>query len=126
MKKILWLSRHEILPAQRKELERIFGDIEIIKHSEKVENDEHVINLIKKYNADEIVAVLPLSIIARIVERGIKPIFAKMDVVDDDFDSERDVIHAGRHYRFSHFERIEQIKIISKKLGGNKNGSEGS
>jgi RNase H-fold protein (predicted Holliday junction resolvase) len=59
-------------------LSKIFGDPEIIHYRNKVQDVNHVLNLIREYNADEVVTVLPLTIIKRLCEHGVKPIIAKM------------------------------------------------
>lgn len=123
--RILWLSRHKPLKSEIDELKRIFGEIYIIQYPNKVENAEHVLNLIEYFGADEIVAVLPLTIIAKITEKGVKPLRAEMTLLHTckskpcpDFDPDRDWIDptSKRHFRFTHFSRIHQVRIISERL----------
>jgi len=123
--KILWLSRHSPLPAQIKELKKKFGDVQIIQYNKKVRDSQHVLELMRKYEADEIVAVLPLSIIARLCELGIKPLYMEMELLHEckevpciDFDIERDWIDSSskRHYRFKSIKRIERIELVMSQL----------
>jgi len=123
--RILWLSRHKPLKSEIDELSRIFGDIHVIQYPNKVENAEHVLNLIEYFGADEVVAVLPLTIVKKISEKGVKPLRAEMSLLHvcktkpcPEYDPNRDWIEpkTRRHFRFTHFVRIHQVKIISERL----------
>lgn len=108
MTKIVWFSRHEPLPSQIKELERIFGQIEIIRDPNPFSSAEEVVERFKKQKADEMVIVAPLSVIARICEYGIKPLWAEMEITDKEH---AEIETCGRYFRFKRFRRIKGIKI---------------
>jgi len=107
MRKILWLSRHAPQSAQINELEDVFGEVEIIQVAAIVNNADDVISLMRKYKVDDIVAVLPLTIIAAITYRGIHPIRAVMKKSNEG--SETTFIH-------DHFDRIEHVTVTSHPL----------
>jgi hypothetical protein len=109
LKKILWLSRHNPLPAQVMELQRIFGDVTITVDDKPLSSAEDVIQRMEGY--DEVVMVAPLSIISKVVEYGVKPLFADMQRIDRVEDKDRDTEAGGRCYRFNGFKRIVGVKI---------------
>jgi len=82
---ILWVSRHRPLPAQITELKRKLGSIKVVMLSGVVPNAEYVVEVARKYNADIIVPVLPLSFIARLAElsrkQGFTVLFVRMDAI---------------------------------------------
>ncbi|RLG50049.1 MAG: hypothetical protein DRN90_00300 [Thermoproteota archaeon] len=127
--KILWVSRHNPLPSQVKELERKLGKIEIVQFAERVPNAEFVIELAKKHGAKIIVPVLPLSIIARLVElankEDITVLWAEMEQVKmlynpvpfQDYDPTIEtVVAAGESYKVMRFKRFHKIKAIRLEL----------
>ena len=60
MVKIAWVSRHPPLPAQIKELERIFGEVELIQISKVFRDAKDVLEDVKKafnYGAIEVLLI---------------------------------------------------------------------
>ncbi|MEM3506692.1 MAG: hypothetical protein QXT31_03455 [Candidatus Bathyarchaeia archaeon] len=114
---ILWFSRHPPLKAELKALKEHFGDYQLIPIP-NVKDANHVENLISQYNADECITVLPLWIIYRLVEKGIKPIYAQMQPIEQIENPDTDVQDekTGRCYRFLKFLRIVNIKIETEEL----------
>jgi len=109
MKKIYWMSRHAPLASQVRELERLFGAVEILQDPKPFDNADDVVRRFHESGADEIVIVAPLSVIAQLTQRGIKPLWAEMELVDDP--SQAEVEAAGRYYRFKKFRRIVGVEI---------------
>lgn len=101
--RILWLSRHSPEDDQIAELKEIFGKIEIIQKSETVNDAYEVRGIMEKARAKEIVAVLPLSILAGLLRIGIQPIRAvmKREVISDE--------EVNFHHDF--FERVIKIEV---------------
>jgi len=114
LKKILWLSRHNPLPAQVLELQRLFGDVNITIDDKPLASAEDVVQRMEGY--DEVVIVAPLSIISKVIEYGVKPLFADMQRIDKVEDKDRDTEVGGRCYRFIGFKRIVGMKIELEKL----------
>jgi len=132
-KVVLWVSRHEPLPSQLIWLGEKLGDYNLIKVTETVPNAEYVVNMAKEKGATVIVPVLPLSIIARLVELcrplGIEVWWAEMKqvkvmdrepIANVDYNpyNETVVVAAGAHetkswkiMQFSSFKRIKAIKL---------------
>lgn len=108
-KKILWLSRHSILPSQFKELKRIFGsDLEVFQDPRPFDDARDIVKRFREGGYDEIVAVAPLSVIQRLTELGIRPLWAEMKVCDPE---EAETTVSGRPYKFVKFKRIKAIKV---------------
>ena len=66
--RILWVSRHPPLIAQIEWLRKKCGNVDIIRYDKRVGTAEEVINYAEKIDADIIIPVLPLTIVARLVE----------------------------------------------------------
>lgn len=107
--RIIWFSRHNPLPSQIAELKKIFGDdVEIVQDPEPFSSAEDVVERFLKSGAYEMVIVAPLSVIGKICEYGIKPLWAEMQQVDP---SEAEVIVSGRGYKFVRFRRVKRLNL---------------
>jgi hypothetical protein len=111
--KILWLSRHNPLPAQIAELERLFGNVEVAIDPRPFSSAEEILARFQDGGYDEMVVVAPLSVIAKLTEMGIKPLYAEMEhIPSPSHDPAREVKSNGRWYRFKKFKRIEKVQIV--------------
>ena len=108
MKRILWLSRHKPLPRQIRELRRLFGEVEVVQDPRPFSSAEEIVQRFRGGGFDEMVAVAPLSVIQRLCELGIKPLWAEMEVCEPE---EAEVFASGRHYRFKRFRRIAGVEV---------------
>ena len=84
--RVLWVSKHLPLPAQVHELEAKLGKVAIYVMRGKIASAEEVMEVAKKLGADYVVPVLPLSIVARLVElakseRTVKVLWSEMTCV---------------------------------------------
>jgi hypothetical protein len=110
------MSRHEPLPSQIRELKHLFGDDVVIEQDPNpFANADDIVQRFKTSGADELVVVAPLSVIAELVKRGIKPLWAEMKQVDA---NEAETEAAGRYYKFVKFRRIVGVEIKFEELGG--------
>lgn len=111
-KKILWVSRHKPMPLQVDFLREIFGRIQIDLYS----NNSHwrsaqkIADFFWQGKYTEIVVILPMSVIARLCEMGINPLWAEMDQIYSS--SQADLSYNGRYYKFIGFRRIKEINMI--------------
>jgi hypothetical protein len=113
MMKILWLSRHKPLPAQIAELERLFGRVAVTIDPKPFSSAEEIMARFRAGGYDEMVVVAPLSVIARLTEMGIKPLWAEMKQISGPGpDPSREVEANGRWYRFERFRRIVNVQIV--------------
>lgn len=74
MKKVLWVSRHEMTPHQYADLKRVMGDrVELICWKDTVYEAEQLLPEISK--VDAVAAVLPLHLLEEVVQAvGGKPV----------------------------------------------------
>jgi len=120
VKRILWVSKHTPLPKQVEELKRIFGDIQLSQYAGFVKDVNHLMELVKVFNADEVVVVLPLTILYNLIKKtGLKPIIAEMEEVSGE---QYDYIDegSGRKYKFKGFARLMDIIFVKEPLGDEK------
>jgi len=126
--KIAWVSRHPPLPAQLDALrERGFKDI--VRISETFTNADEVAAEIRSAGCRHAVVVLPLSMIAQLVERqrDIAWIWAEMSPVEAGheclgeecpfYDPNQDALipsreEGYRHLRFADYKRILRVTIV--------------
>jgi hypothetical protein len=111
--KILWVSRHAPLGVQKRSLEKIFKEPIDFKFLNSFKNAEEIVKTFKEEGCQEMVVVAPLSVIMRLTELGVKPLFAEMSLCAKEV---ADTEVAGRHYRFLRFRRIKEVKIIFEEI----------
>lgn len=114
MKKLLWVSRHTPLPKQFQWLRRKFGEISIDQYPNygRFASAEEIVKYFRNGRFDEMVVVLPFSVIAKITEMGVQPLYAKMDELKGDFDPNLiDLEYNGRFYHFDRFARVTALRL---------------
>ena len=130
---ILWVSRHSPLIAQIKALEAKFGAIEIHQLIGTIPSAEYVIRQAQHIGARVIVPVLPLSMIAHLIElaqkEGIIVLWAEMRQIGV-FSSRKEaervklekpeartiVEYSGGTFRVFEFVGFKKIKAIKLEL----------
>ncbi|MEM3554638.1 MAG: hypothetical protein QXU79_02330 [Candidatus Micrarchaeaceae archaeon] len=112
--RILWISRHVPQPAQISELERAFGEIEIIQRDITLDDNpengaNQVAALIQETGATEVVGVMPVSHLAALCRRGIRPLRAVMERRP----TSRVLENGEKEYIFEHqrFERVLEVSV---------------
>lgn len=108
MTRIFWVSRHKPLSSQVEWLRERFGEVEIYQDPEPFDSAEDIYARFRRRRYDEMVVVAPLSVIAKLTELGVRPLWAQMELVDP---SEAEVVASGRGYRFREFRRIAGITV---------------
>lgn len=115
--KVYWVSRHRPLPAQIDELKRLFGQGTVIEIDPKpFSSAEEIVQRFRESGAQEMVVVAPLSVIAKLTELGIQPLWAQMNLVPAMTDPNREVVTNGRVYRFEEFQRIIRVEVVMQKI----------
>ncbi|OHA09205.1 MAG: hypothetical protein A3B37_01555 [Candidatus Sungbacteria bacterium RIFCSPLOWO2_01_FULL_59_16] len=115
MKRILWLSQHRPLSRQIAELRWIFGEVEVLQDVNPFSSAEDIVQRVRDGGYDETVVVAPLSVIAKLCELGLRPLWAEMEQVVRR--GEADVAARGRFYRFVKFRRIKAVRLEFEELG---------
>ncbi len=110
MSKILWMSQHKPLDIQISALKEMFGnDARIIQDSKPFSSAEEIVARYKVGGFDDMVIVAPLSVVSKLTELGIKPLWCQMDQMSSA--NQADITYRGRHYKFNRFRRIKTVKI---------------
>ena len=125
---VAWVSRHKPLPAQIRYLKRKLGnDVNVVQIPKTFTDVKEIYEDVVSAGADVAVVVLPLSMIACLVERykDVVWLMAEMEPVHDScpgvncpyFDPDRDVILPGvviRHMRFKKFVRVKEVRVVKE------------
>ena len=120
MKKIIWVSAHQMQGVQMGALRRMFGDdvkVEWNRERFSFQSAENIVAAFRQGGYDEMIVVAPLSVIARIVDLGVKPLWSHAEVVSDPHKADWSV--KNRHYRFVEFRRVEKLVLEFSNLGPN-------
>ena len=107
--RILWVSRHYPTDEQHLSLEEIMQErIDFVVCSQSVPDAKVIIPLMKQYECDDVVVVLPLNILSDLCSLGVKPIRARMD---------RNVKPTGdTTYKHATYERILKADVLFEQL----------
>jgi len=113
---IAWFSRHAPTAQQVAELRRLYGpDVRVYRDTRTFSGAEEIEQRFRASGAADMVVVAPLSVIAALCERGIKPLWAEMELVPATHSGAEVRIQRkdGRidHYRFVRFRRISGVRI---------------
>ncbi len=137
MVKVAWVSKHPILPAQERELRRIFGENVEIEHISKVFRDaEEVYRELRDRGVRAAVIILPLSMVMRLLRHtDIVWVWCEMDTIHNcegyscpHYDPRRDTFiqsrngESFRHVRFRGFFRIKSIVVDLEPLVWDREG----
>lgn len=120
MKRILWVSKNQMTKGQIEDLRRIYGDFELVKFDQTVNDVKEIIEAGK--DCDILAVVLPSTLLVDLVNPRnnkkpvIRPIANRIEtgkVVVNPKTGKKEI-----EYRFVHFawEQILKIGIITKKL----------
>jgi len=116
-KKILWFSRHEPMTFQIPILKKIFGHDMVLEHvvgRDAYISAEKIAEMMRREKYDEIIMVAPLSVMAKVIELGIRPI--KADVVEVKEEREKTFTYNSRHYKFLKFVRVIKLELVTEDL----------
>jgi hypothetical protein len=102
--KILWISKNNPMQEQLDALKVLFPAAQIEVDTRDVRNTEELVARIRSGKYDEIVAVIPWSMLKQLLSRGIYPLYAKI---------ERDKNGSMRHVGI---ERVESIDMKTRPL----------
>jgi len=108
MTRVLWISRHAPTDQQIQELQQVFGPVDVIQESVTIGKATEVKDLMERHAATEVVAVLPVNLLADLTRLGIRPIRAVMERQLHD-DGSVDFVH-------QRFERVERVEIVTSPL----------
>lgn len=121
MRKVLWISRHEMTAAQLSDLERIMGDaVELVPVRETVTDLQKLADSLRQ--VDAVAAVLPAELLAQLVAMANKQGLPVMQAVSERRPSGKSVTLAdGRQepemlFVHARWQQIVQLKIETRML----------
>lgn len=118
---VSWFSRHRPLPAQERELQRLFGRHMRIAWDPDVFCDAaDIAARFQRSGAREMVIVAPLALVAKLLDLGLRPLWSDMREVDGDFAAGHpdSCVSAprGRWFEFVRFRRLVGIEMTFEDL----------
>jgi hypothetical protein len=118
--KVGWLSRHPPLPAQINELRRLFGHVELAWDARTFGAVTELRERVLRY--DEVVIVAPLSMLAKLTETGIHPLWAHMEPCTEVYAGAHPesavAAPRGRSLRFARFKRLTGVNFEFEEVEG--------
>ena len=103
-KRLLWVSRHRIRPAQRQALQKFFhDDVEIVSDERPFDDAEQIARRFRDGGFDDVILVAPLTVTQKLIEFGIQPIHSEG-------------WKQGRRYHFSGFKRVTGVTVEKEDL----------
>lgn len=109
--KILWLSEHEPLESQAKELQTLFGDdIQICEDYDRFRNAKEVKRRFEEGGYDDLVVVAPFTVIKRLCELELYPLYA--EVIQLPHPDMAEFQCRGRDYKFLGFKRVKAVEMV--------------
>ncbi len=110
--RILWISRHPPLAAQLATLRQLYGpDASVIQDPRPFDSAEDICERFQGGGYQDCVVVAPLSVLQRLVDLGLRPLWAEMQRVDALRDPTRETLVGNRVYRFTHFRRVRAVRL---------------
>lgn len=108
MKKILWISRHSMHGVQMGALRRMFGsDVVVEEDSRPFDNAETIVRRVREGGYDDCIVVAPYSVLTRMVDLGLRPLWSEAEIVQDRSRADWNV--RDRYYRFVRFRRVRGL-----------------
>lgn len=120
MRVIVWFSRHPPLEKQRQELARLFPGSRLLQDPETFRDADDIVRRYREKSGSEMVIVAPLSLVAKLIERGIKPLWPDMREVPAEYlRAHQDscvTAPRGRVLEFVRFRRLVGIDMQFEEL----------
>ena len=115
-KRIIWVSRHPMNDVQMGVLRRMFGtDVKVTEDPSPFDNAETIVRRVREGGYDDCIVVAPYSVLARMVDLGLRPLWADAEQVYDP--SRADWSVKDRMYRFLGFKRVKRLTLELEDLG---------
>lgn len=115
-KRILWVSRHPMNGVQMGALRRMFGsDVEVVEDPRPFDNAETIVRRFRDGGYDDCIVVAPYSVLARMVDLGLQPLWADAEQIYDAARADWSV--KDRMYRFLGFKRVKRMVLEFEDIG---------
>lgn len=117
-KKICWVSQHNMDGVQMGALKRMFGDdVKVFEDNRVWNGAETIVQRIREGGYDDCIVVAPYSVLTRMVDLGLRPLYSEAETVTDRALSDWSV--KDRYYRFLGFKRVKRLVLELEDLGMN-------
>lgn len=110
MKRVLWVSRHDPHPVQLSALPQYLADEVKLTKLPGFRSAEDIVQTYREGGFDDMVIVAPLSVIARVVDFGIRPLWSE-SVEEADPAKAHYRGGGGKWFRFVRFRRIKALHL---------------
>ena len=115
-KKILWVSRHSMHGVQMGALRRMFGaDVVVEEEKRPFDSAEKIVRRYNQGDYNDIIVVAPYSVLTRMVDLGLRPLWSEAEIVQDPKLADWRV--KNRLYRFRRFRRVRRLVMEFDDLG---------
>lgn len=115
-KRVVWFSaRHEPAPAQMAELQRLWPGCEVVTVANTWSDIDGIIAKFHDLGGDEMAAVLPLSIVRLLTDKGHTILWSVMEQVREPgapYDIEDRYKNRVKRFKFHGFKRLKRVKMI--------------
>lgn len=109
VKKILWMSRNEPLTSQVQALKGLYGkDARVVQDPDPFDTADTIISRFRAGKFDDMVVVAPLSVIQKLCEKGLNPLWAQMI---ESSEEESELMVRGIPYKFDRFKRVRKVTV---------------
>lgn len=110
-KRILWMSRHTPSRSQVESLRSAYGaDVDIVQDPNPFDSAETIARRYQGGGFDDMVVVCPLSVLERLCQMGIRPLWSESAPESDprkiEFRGAR-----GAGFRFVRFRRVKGVRV---------------
>jgi len=96
-------------------LRRMFGqDVKVVQDPRPFDSAEKIVERVRQGGFDDVIVVAPLSVLARMVDLGLRPLWSEAEVVPRE---RADWNVRDRYYRFVRFRRVRQLILEFDELG---------
>jgi len=113
---IIWMSRHKPVASQMKALQALYGaDVIVEQDPRPFDSAEVIVRRYKEGGFRDIVVVAPLSVIAKMCELGVKPLWAES--VEETNEQKIEYRGArGKGFRFVGFKRVARVDLVFEEV----------
>ena len=102
--------------VQMAALKRMFDDdVELVEDMRPFDNAETIVQRVREGKFDDVIVIAPFSVLARMVDLGLRPLWAEAIQVFDKTQSDWEV--KDRMYRFTGFKRVKKLVLELEELG---------
>ncbi|MDP2656611.1 MAG: hypothetical protein Q8P11_03565 [bacterium] len=115
-KRICWVSQHSMNGVQMGALKRMFGeDVKVFEDHRVWNSAETIVRRIREGGYNDCIVVAPYSVLARLCDLGLRPLYSEAETVTDPKLCDWRV--KDRMYRFLGFKRVKRMVLELEDLG---------